>query len=185
MIVDSFLTSYNELRDFADQADFKSAVNPIDNVSYPGICKDIPENIKLEILGKLSELKGSNLLRAEMFLRMSPKGAPCPHQAHTDVIMGDFSCMLYLNRQEHCMGGTSILRHKATGIGYAPESPDFIKIISDDQNNPSAWDVVDYAVMHPNRAFIFKANRVHRAEPIGGFGATSKDARIVLTCFFS
>lgn len=185
MVIDGFLSLYDDLRQFADYADFSDETNPADGVIYPKICKDVPRPIREEIIQRLALVKGAPIERYTLFLRQSPEGVHCPHQAHTDNSMGAYSLMLYLNRQEHCRGGTSLLRHKASGIAYAPESMHFLDTIQVDQNNPDAWAVIEIVEMTPNRAFIFDATRIHRAEPVGGFGSTNLDARVVLTCFFS
>lgn len=184
LIIDDFLDRFSELREYADTAVFEDVVNPIDGVVYPLICADIPDRIKAEIFAKLEDFKGSPIESPTIFMRRSPAGVPVPHAVHSDMSMGTHSLMLYLNRPAHCQGGTSFLSHKATGIGYNPEHPAFADIVVSDQNNYDAWTIRDMIAMKPNRAAIFDASRLHRAEPSGGFGTTPRDMRVVLTCFF-
>jgi hypothetical protein len=82
------------------------------------------------------------------------------------------------------MGGTSFLSHRSLGIAYHPELPEAVAVVEADQNNAPAWKVREVAAMKPNRAVIFDAARLHRAEPVGGFGDTPENTRVVLTCFF-
>src|ERR1035438_7063444 len=49
------------------------------------------------------------------FFRKSPKGQEEPHFIHTDVHMGDFSCILFLNPNAPKEDGTKFWIHKATG----------------------------------------------------------------------
>ncbi len=185
VIIDNFLESFDELRSYADTAVFSDVVNPVDGVAYPLICADIPEGVKAEVIARLEDLKGSPLEGVTLFMRRSPRGVPVPHAAHSDQSMGRYSLMLYLNRVEDCQGGTSFLSHRASGISYAPEFHGFVDLINIDQNNHDAWGVREMADMAPNRAVIFDASRIHRAEPVGGFGDTPGNSRLVLTCFFS
>ena len=176
MILDNFIESFELLKD----GEFKDEVNPIDGVTYPQVCKDIPEQAEQEILGKLREILGREPQNPFMFMRRSPKGLPCPQQVHSDQSMGNYSLMLYITEQ----GGTSLVSHKESGIAYNPAKQEYVDIIHRDQNIADAWEIIDMVKMKPNRAFIFKSKRLHRAEPVGGYGQGS-EARCVLTCFFS
>ena len=182
MSLDNFLETFPALLKASKDGDFEGAVSPIDGVKYPYICQDIPEEVRQEIEQLLSDYIGKDIKQSTMFMRRSPEGVEAPHQVHSDISMGDYSLMLYINQGESA--GTSIVKHKDSGIAYSPGRKEFLDIITHDQNNPEAWEVVYMVSMKPNRAFIFRADTLHRAEPIGGFGE-GKEARVVLTCFFS
>lgn len=183
IVVDDFLSEFEELQNYAKTAKFADVVNEFDGVSYPLICADIPSHLRLSIFGAIAK-HFAPPESPTIFMRRSPAGIHCPHQVHSDARMGTHSLMLYLNSEEDCEGGTSFLSHIATGIGYAPENPQVIPIIEADQNNRDAWAVREMVDMLPNRAVIFDAERMHRAEPVGGFGDTPENTRVVLTCFF-
>ena len=180
MIIENFIESFDELKRASLEHEFKDEVNPVDGVAYPLICKVIPKAVEAEILVKLSLNLGWPLTDHTLFMRKSPEGVDCPHQAHSDASMGLYSLMLYVNG----IGGTSLLKHRKTGIAYAPESEEFVKIIQKDQNESDAWEITDMIDMKPNKAFIFDSRRLHRAEPVGGQG-TGKDSRVVLWCLFA
>lgn len=184
IVIDDFLSQFAELQAYAKTAEFTDVVNEFDGVTYPLICADIPEAIKESIFSGI-ELAMGNFSKPTTFMRRSPAGVPCPHQVHSDLSMGTHSLMLYLNDEEHCEGGTSFLSHRLTGIGYNPQIPEVVDVVTADQNKPEAWDVREFVLMRPNRAVIFDAARLHRAEPIGGFGDTPENTRVVLTCFFT
>lgn len=184
LVIDHFLPEFKELQDYSRSAVFTDIVNGFDGVTYPLICADIPEHLKLSIFTLVAKHFAAPV-SPTIFMRRSPAGVHCPHQVHSDASMGRYSLMLYLNAEEHCTGGTSFLSHRATGIAYNPEDPDATAIVVADQNCPYAWDVREIANMRPNRAVIFDAARLHRAEPVGGFGDTPENTRVVLTCFFS
>lgn len=182
-VYDHFLESYADLKNYTRECDFKDEVNPKDGVTYPYICKDIPESVSHEVFDKLGQFKGSALIEPVLFLRMSPKDVQVPHIAHTDAVMGQYSFMLYLNEKQG--SGTTFLRHIMTGIAYQPVLESFIDIVNADMNKKLAWAPYQHIESAENRAVIFDANCIHCAQPIGGFGQDQTDARIVLTGFFS
>ena len=182
-VYDDFIDGFDELKEYAKTCEFKDEVNPIDGVTYPYICKEIPESIKREIIENLNKFKGAEVENPVIFMRMSPKNVPVPHVAHTDISMGQYSLMLYINVDDTC--ATSFLRHIPTGIAYQPVLDGFVKIVQEDMNNVDAWAAYQRVFAKENRAAIFDAGCIHRAEPIGGCGEDQSDARIVLTCFFS
>lgn len=183
IVIDDFLPEFDELQKHAQTTTFVDVMNDFDGVTYPLICADIPRHLVISVLGHIAK-HFAMPKDPVMFMRRSPAGVPCPHQVHSDASMGDYSLMLYLNAEEDCQGGTSFLSHRLTGIAYNPGLPQAVEIIIADQNRPDAWEVRNMAEMLPNRAVIFKADALHRAEPVGGFGDTPENTRVVLTCFF-
>ncbi len=182
IVIDDFLYSYQALKDYALNASFGDAVNPVDSVVYPYICDEIPSAIKYELIAKISCLIGRPPQSVTLFMRRSPKGVSVPHMAHTDNSMGKWSLMLYMNDYEN--GGTAMLSHWETGMSRAPSNEYELEVARMDQNNIDSWDIIDVCQMKENRACIFEAERFHCALPVGGFGSGS-EARTVMTCFFS
>lgn len=178
-VFDNFLSFYDELKEYSLIADFKDEVNEVDGVVYPQICKELPRNIERELISRLKHVFG-NVSRYKMFMRKSPEGVSVPHVAHTDISMGKYSAMLYLNNDN---GGTAFLKHVQTGIMYSPGDPDYLKPVVRDQNDQDKWQVMDMVQMQENRCAIFDAGYFHCATPVGGFGQ-GQNSRTVLTCFF-
>lgn len=183
-IFDGFLEDFEGFREHLDGVDYAGMTNPTDNIFYPGVSIDIPEAIKSEVLAKLQTRFKTNIKCNAMFLRLSPEGVDAPHQAHTDVTMGKFGMLLYLNRNEHCLGGTSFVYHKQSGLAYNPINELQQTIWEGSTNSPNSWGVLDICPMIPNRALVFNTDRMHRAEPVGGFGEGNESARLVLVMFF-
>ena len=186
IVIDSFLhaETFRQLKNYSlsQNCIFEDVENPIDSVKYPHICKDIPKDVKERVLVSLCEIFNKEIEIHAIFMRRSPDGCHVPHIAHTDNSMGAYSLMLYMNDREDA--GTAFIRHKETGIMYAPESQEIVELVQKDQNDPEKWAVVDMAHMKENRAVIFDAGKFHCAMPIGGFGEGA-EARTVLTVFFS
>lgn len=180
--IDNFLSSYDELKEYAKTADFRDIVDPVDGVVYPYICDAIPDHIRAEILERIEFLTKKKPHNITMFMRRSPEGVDCPHIVHNDLSMGANSLMLYMNDSEE--GGTLIVRHLETGMMYHPESDLSLNEAVKDQNKPDKWYGFHRFAMRENSAALFDAGLFHCALPIGGFGEWS-DARTVLTVFFS
>lgn len=172
MIIDGFLPDFDDFRAWADTQLYAPVVNPADGVEYPGICANVPTWGTRQ---RLESIFGQPVKINTAFMRLSLEGVQAPHQAHNDALMGQYSLMLYLNRAEHCQGGTSLVRH-ASGDDMAHWETDHSK--------PEMWRVYSMCEMRPNRAFIFRAELFHRAEPVNGFGRDATDGRLVYTCFF-
>ena len=184
MVVDDFLSYFDKVREWADGATFAPVTSPVDGVEYPGICADIPDNLKAEVHFKLQLVLGGAVKINHIFARLTTEGTPVPHQAHNDATMGMCSLMLYLNRIEDCEGGTELLAHTSAGMEYGPQCETSQLIWQQDTNRPQQWLTLGVCPMKPNRAFIFDARLMHRAAPVGGFGKDAKDGRLVLTAFF-
>lgn len=172
IIIDSFLPDFDDWRAWSDKQTYAPVVNPADGVSYPGICREVPTWGAAQRLGAIF---GQPVNIKAAFMRLSLQGDRVPHQAHNDVVMGQYSMMVYLNRPEHCQGGTSLVRH-VSGDDFAHWQTDHSK--------PEMWNVYSLCEMQPNRAFIFRADLFHRAEPVGGFGTDATNGRLVFTAFF-
>lgn len=185
LIVDNALSDYARARAWADAAEFRDVANPVDGVTYPLICPDVPVWIQREMSALVNDVLNEPLWPSAIFARMSPAGVPVPHQAHNDASMGRYSLMLYLNRPEHCRGGTEFLTHSTLGCECGPSNHDDLAQIAADANKPFAWDVAGSCAMKANRACLFDASLMHRAAPIGGFGDDQANARLVLTGFYS
>lgn len=180
LIVDNFLPDFDDWRAWADGCRFADEVNPVDGVAYPLICRDVPTwGMQQRLVG----IMGAPVSIRSIFLRLSPAGVPVPHQAHNDASMGRYSCMVYLNRPEHCQGGTALVRH-LTGFDSQPAIEVESALWHRDMNKQDHWLPYLTCEMKPNRAFVFRSDLMHRAEPVGGFGTTPQDARLVMTAFF-
>lgn len=182
--VDDFLPSYEKLRRHCDNLNYDGITNPVDGIFYPGISIDIPTEIQQEVLLQLEELHGEPVRLNYMFLRRTLAGTEMPHQVHSDDSMGQFTLILYLNRPENCQGGTSLVQH-LNGMYCTPTDDYGIALWQRDQDKPEQWNVYHECEMRSNVGFVFASWLLHRAEPIGGFGQSNKDGRLILACFYT
>lgn len=182
LIIDDFLPDFEAVRALADRADYRTVRNEADGVEYPFIC-EVPPDVAQSVGNRIANIMGQPILARHVFFRASPAGVHVPNQVHNDLSMGQYSLMLYMNRPEDCTGGTSFLRHREHGFERSPRNDAELAAAQRDSNEPDRWTVTMTCPMATNRAVIFPAELMHRAEPVGGFG-DGKTARVVLTAFF-
>ena len=184
LIIDNFLSGFESFRDSLDSHIFSGVQSPVDDIFYSGVSADVPKSVSDNIKSRL-DLYFGDVEISFQFMRISQGGVFAPHEAHNDASMADYSMMLYLNRLEDCQGGTSFVSHIEEGMKFGPISDEQFNTWENDSKDRSKWFIDDMAEMKPNRAVIFESDRMHRSEPIGGFGKTTKDARLVLVTFFN
>ncbi len=178
IIKDNFIDSFSNIKSYSRACKFNKEINEVDGASYPAINFDVPDSVSREFIDKIEEAKGFKIEPKLVFLRANPRGEKEPYQAHNDLNMSDYTCILYLTDK----GGTSFLRHRESGMDE--NNPNLCDLWLKDCNNEKAWEVVDFCEMKPNRALIFDAKKMHRGEPIEGYGEGS-DSRMILVCFFN
>lgn len=181
--INNFLSDYPSFRHACDLLSYDGMENPADGVFYPGVTIDISDDIKREVQAGLELALGKEIKINVMFLRMSKEGVEVPHMVHTDTIMGRYSFMLYLNREEDCEGGTALVQHE-NGMYREPSCSHSLKVWQDDYQNIDKWTVTKMCDMKENKGCIFDARLMHMAFPVGGFGDSVKNGRLVLTAFF-
>lgn len=163
---------------------YQGIVSPFDGVFYPDIAKIDPV-LEAELWFGVQEIVGERIRASAIFARLSVDGVKAPHQVHTDAIMGDYTAIVYMNAPEHCQGGTSVLRHRETSLATHPTTPEEIAYCTRDSNDPTKWVTTYFAEMVFNRIFVCDSKLFHRSEPIGGFGKTVADGRLVVVGFFN
>lgn len=184
IVADGFLDDFDGVRAYCDRLFYQPQRNVTDGVTYPGINAIIPFELQSEVAYKLTRLLNMPVTRMFVFFRLSLEGVTPPHQAHNDAIMGDWTMILHLTREQHCRGGTAMVAHRELGMEDGPRNKDEQAAWQRDTNNPDAWEVLTEAAMQPNRAMVFPARRMHRAEPLGGFGDSPENGRLVMCAFF-
>lgn len=184
MIVDHFLDDFDDFRRQCDDFNYSGVTSPVDGVFYPGISLGIPEIIKTDVIQKLKEITGS-IDNLWLFLRLSLEGVDVPHQAHNDASMGRWGMILYLNRPEHCKGGTSTVRHIKEGMENGPDNDQQMEVWKKDGTQYDQWEITEMIDMKPNRAWIFPTETMHRAEKPSSYGTDPKDGRLVMVGFWS
>lgn len=184
-VISDFFPNFDEVRAQLDELDYSAAVNPYDNVEYQGICTEIPQSIKNHVYSAINHFFGRFPDNTNLFLRLSTEGVTVPHQAHNDESMGNWAMMIYVNRPEHCAGGTEFIDHVDHPMANGPTDDAGVEVWKRDNNDKNKWMVIDTVKMGSNKALVFPAKRMHRAVDPVSFGTTPKDGRLLLICFFT
>jgi hypothetical protein len=182
-VVENLLDDFDGFRSYCDGLKYSDTENPADGVFYPGINLEVPPRIITQVIEKIQTAVNAKVKDFTVFLRMTLEAVPIPHQAHTDSTMGDYGLILFLNRPEHCQGGTAFVRHIETGLERNPVDDAEQAVWERDHNNREGWEIREMIDMKPNRGFIFDTQEMHRAEPPSAFGTQAHDGRLVLVCF--
>jgi len=185
IIIDDFLDDFESFRKYCDNVEYSGVENPGDGIFYPGASFDIPDKVKEEVLQKVTNLFNKKIDPLGMFVRLSKVGDYAPHQSHTDAAMAQYTMIMYVNRLEDCIGGTSFVIHKDTGMFSTPINDRQLSVWQEDYNTPEKWQILKMCSMIPNRTLIFDSNLMHRSEPVGGFGDTSVNGRLIFGMFFN
>lgn len=184
LIIDDFFEDGREVRDEALKLSYEGVTSPFDGVFYPNISLKVPGPILDEMLNKLSTII-EPVKRSTNFIRLSTEGTMAPHQAHTDKIMGKYTALIYLNEIFPKDSGTTILEHSSGLMASHPKTKTEEEIWARDTNDSQMWKIVGNCPMKFNRLFVIDSELFHRSEPVGGFGSTIEDGRLVLISFFN
>lgn len=111
------------------------------------------------------------------FFRKSPLGQVEPHYIHTDIDMGDWSALLYLNPNPPKGDGTAFWTHKSGAIeSKIPHER------SEEGKDPSAWRMRELVGGAFNRMVVFPSSYFHSRAIPENWGE-GDDARLVQVVF--
>lgn len=183
-IFDEFFDNAEVVRTDVVAGRFEDVVNPVDGVVYPGINKDLPGYITSTIVSRLSEIVGAPVKPTAIFARVTTKSLKdAPHKIHSDRVMGQFSAHIYLSERWPTGAGTSFWVHPSQGERHDKLTD--VDLVREDQNSPERWFPGPQVQGEFNRALLHDACLWHCAEPVGGWGTSEMDGRLVITCFFN
>lgn len=112
------------------------------------------------------------------FFRKSPEGQVDPHFIHTDIDMGEHSCILYLNPVPPPGDGTCFWTHKETGAIESSVSHER----SEEGKDLRHWVLRERVRARFNRALVFPSSYFHSRAIEGNYGQ-SDDARLIQVAF--
>lgn len=187
--IKEFFPEFETINNFARTLEFKDVVNPADEVTYPGIAPDVPEWVKKHVEKRCSEVWGRKLEAKTIFFRLTHQGGDpvrAPHQAHTDTAMGKYTFICYFQDAppHQPKSGTSLVKHRTVGnLHQDPWTSYEMGIWERDTNRYDSWVITKLFGMERNKAVTYESKRMHRAEPVAGFGSDADDGRLVLVAF--
>ena len=130
-----------------------------------------------ELMAKIKDINAS-LQPTLTFVRKSPKGQAEPNYIHTDIDMGEWSALLYLNPNPPAEDGTTFYTHKETGtIGsFVPHER------SIEGHHPELWEVREKVDAKFNRLLMFPSHYFHSRAIFDNWGEDT-NARLVQVTF--
>lgn len=136
---------------------------------------------------------GQTVIPVVHAFRLGAENSPIANRVHADHTRASLACVLYLNRENQCKGGTAFWKHKKHGWHFMPNKEQLesvgytIEQLSEDANDKDAWELVTLAGMKHNRLIVYPTQALHSRYPHEGFGDQSKPdtCRLIWAGFFN
>lgn len=179
-VQDHFFRDIEATRARILDGEFVDIANPFDGAVYPAIRSDIPAEVAHEMASGIEFFMGRPPVIKAIFSRATYEGLVAENKIHSDVVMGTYAAHAYLSREWPAGAGTSFWTNKTAGMLHKPS----LDVSTIRTNHIEDWDRYLLVQAAFNRMVIHRGDAWHLAEPIGGWGKTPEDGRLVLTAFF-
>lgn len=126
----------------------------------------VPDFLEAKLPGALTTLS---------FFRKSPKGQIEPNDIHSDVDMGDYTGILYLNPTPAEGDGTLFWRRRDTGLRRG-------QLVGDAGRRTKEWEVWQRVGARFGRLLVFRSDLFHSRALLENFG-DGDDARLIQVVF--
>lgn len=136
-----------------------------------------PGSMKAD-LPRLIHKNFPQLVTTMTFFRKSPLDQFEPNYIHTDVTMGMWTAILYLNQDPPPADGTTFWRHREKGMMAATENWD----AREDWKDTSKWEPWQHVRAKFNRLMLFPANYFHSRAIFSNYGI-GNEARLIQVAF--
>ena len=193
LVVDDFLDNSEALRAHALGLDYPELQG-----QFPG--RNSQQRINIDgLTDAVSRLVGERLVSApppQSHAKTRLTFASDVGRGRVHVDESHWSGILYLSREEDCVGGTEFFRHKETGLdrfpftreeldahGFATAAEAHAALIERDGTSDSAWEPLMNIPMRFNRLLLLRPWLFHTAGP--GFGDRPENGRLVYLMFFN
>lgn len=179
-IIDDFLDQPDSVRKTIIESPMKDHEGP-DGVTYPGIV-ELSDTLKEYIAKQFASLYRGVFQEKLMFARHSYSNMKPPHWAHSDRNLCQYVGLIYLSAVDWPQDGTYLVRHRGLNLETHPTSEIDAKIIMEDSNKRSKWDITMTVPSRYNRLLVLNADYMHAATE--SFGTNRVNSRLVLSVFF-
>ena len=171
-VLDDFLQDPEDYRALALAREYKTYEFE-GGIKFHGIATPTPLRVPIRI-GALYPRAAPTL----SFFRKSPDGQKEPHWIHTDVDMGDWTALLFLNPDPPAGDGTVFWRHLATGATGSTVPHER----SIEGRTRRGWEEWRTVAAKFNRLILFPATFFHSRAIYENWGE-GDDARLVQVVF--
>lgn len=178
-IRDNFFRDIGAVRDGVLSMPFGDVVNQQDGLVYPGISAPPPAAV-VELRNGVEFLLGRDIEPRTVFCRATYGGMVASNKIHSDLIMGTYAAHVYLSPEWPTGAGTSFFANKKLGMRHRSDvPPERVR-----PNHPEDWERYCSVQAKLNRLLVHRGDAWHLAEPVGGWGSSPADGRLVITMFF-
>lgn len=189
LTIDGFCEDPFLEREKALAATYKTISMPNYTVHGINLCEDKENETKIiDMLGEDLELNFS-------VYRRYYRNEAVPTYIHSDVDVGLYTAILFLNLPSQCTGGTAFWKYKKYGWEKSPETtgqiedvgekdtPEFWHKMHLDGFDESQWEMTQLVEMKFNRLFVFPSAGYHSRYPQDSFGTDIHNARLIKSFF--
>lgn len=171
-IFDGVIRKPEAWREQALSGDFRTFDFPA--CSFHGINAHPPADELLAFLGRFFPRFSPSIT----FARQSPAGQVEPHFIHSDIDMGDWSAVLYLNPERPRGDGTDFWTHRATGAveSFIPHER------SEEGKTTEGWELREHVEGVFNRMVVFPSSYFHSRAIHDNWGQ-GNESRLVQVVF--
>jgi len=146
-------------------------------LAVTAICNDVEAKGMLERLeALLPKPAGNPIVGVNILFRYTLASAQKKVFCHVDGCSA--AGIVYLTKPEHCAGGTTIYRHKATGDEIYNRQNRHLY----DFRDPAQWEVIQEVDMAYNRLVMYPGQLFHAITPVF-FGDRIDNARLTQNVF--
>lgn len=183
-IYDDFFSNPAAVRSAVLAGEFADITNQADGVVYPGISVP-PRAVQEELISGVTfimlSLNAGRVVPGSIFCRATYANMVARNKIHSDVVMGTHAAHVYLSKEWPDGAGTTFFTNKTQGMRHTQDTDvDAVR-----PNEPADWAKYCSVQAAYNRLLIHRGDAWHLAEPVGGWGTSPADGRLVATMFFT
>ena len=177
VIKDDFYTNPDEVRALALGKTYAQPPAGTPRLAVTAICDESESKAMYDRLTPfLPQVEGNPIVGVNILFRYTLANAQKKVFCHVDGCSG--AGIVYLSKPEHCAGGTTIYRHKATGDEiYNKQNRQLY-----DFRDPAQWEVIEEVEMVYNRLVIYPGQLFHAITPVF-FGERIDNSRLTQNVF--
>ena len=177
VIKDDFYDNPDEIRELALTKQYQEPPAGTPQLAVTAICTETESRQMFERLaGFLPNEPNNRIVGANILFRYTLANAQKKVFCHVDGCSN--AGILYLTRPEHCAGGTTIYRHKATGDEIYTHKNSHLY----DFRDPDQWEIIQEFEMLYNRLVMYPGQLFHAITPIF-FGDSIENSRLTQNIF--
>jgi len=177
VIKDDFYSNPEEIRQLALTRSYQKPPAGTPRLAVTSICSEAESRAMFELLQPyLPQVEDNPVVGVNVLFRYTLANAQKKIFCHVDGCSN--AGIVYLSKPEHCAGGTTIYRHKATGDEIFRKENQH----QYDLRDPDQWEVLTELEMVHNRLVMYPGQLFHSITPVF-FGDSIENARLTQNVF--